>query len=125
MLESRANTPGAKTIHIVNSDDATTRCGLDIFQHLVRGQGTRDPKASTCIECKRVADTAQAPPPKLYKRYMVFDMSQHTASGGIDDCVDSFDSLLESQRHIEKLIDESGFNGAYDIFDRVGGRVIQ
>jgi hypothetical protein len=33
-----------------------TFCGINALEKLIRGQGTLDPMAATCIECKRVHD---------------------------------------------------------------------
>lgn len=56
------------------------------------------------------------------KRYLLFEIPMFYPEGGIDDLMETFDTWEELDVYYEEY-GKKNFNGEYQVFDRVDGKV--
>jgi hypothetical protein len=59
-----------------------------------------------------------------FKRFMVFELVQYYPSGGISDCMESYDTLEEAKRIVVGKNLDNRLRSMYEIFDRIEGVMV-
>jgi hypothetical protein len=59
-----------------------------------------------------------------FKRFMVFELVQYYPSGGISDCMESYDTLEEAKRIVVGKNRDRNNWCMYEIFDRIEGVMV-
>jgi hypothetical protein len=59
-----------------------------------------------------------------FKRFMVFELVRYYPSGGIGDCIESYDTLEEAKQRLDKEKLDNRLRSMYEIFDRIEGVMV-
>jgi hypothetical protein len=59
-----------------------------------------------------------------FKRFMVFEIEQYYPSGGVSDCIESYDTLEEAKQRLDKEKLDNRLRSMYEVFDRIEGVMV-